>query len=284
MRWSLILVVCIFLALVTLLKKTEPFNNNVNIDISKVNKKQRMIQTSGSYTLEPNTNYYFNMNKNNSYLNNNRAREIVDLYFPESAKDGDMIVLIDKSDRFGWGNISYDFNTVLGNSDIRGDLSDKNLFRYRGGYVILIWNNKDKIWESNGYKGNIQNSWNGWYNLIYKGFRLSFVDNSIQTSVYPSYMRIDATQNPVLITYYGGTKSYPINLVLNAEIGDLSEDETELTMPIYPSKLDSLMNMSIPLLKRLKDGTIIDFNNGGGWLKDDRLTLNEIPNDLHDLN
>ena len=82
----------------------------------------------------------------------------------------------------------------------------------------MIWNKINNSWESNGYKGSIQNSWNGWYKLDYKGFIPVGLEGSTQTSMYPSYMRIDATQSPVLVTWYGGTEDYPINLIYIKQI------------------------------------------------------------------
>ena len=240
---------------------------------------QKIIRNGERYELEPNTTYYFDLKKDTSYLLPGRPRDEISLEFPESPKDGDIIILMDKNDRFGWGNHSYDFKFVLKDRMIRGDLSSKNLFPYRGGYVIFVWNEQENSWESNGYKGEIQNVWSGWYRLVYKGFSAKS-----QTSMYPSYMRIDASQSPILVTYYGGTDMYPINVVLSSEIGELSEDENELIFPTYPNKMDAIMSLKVPILRRLKNGVVIDFDKGGGWKKDERLRLNENPSDLHDLN
>ena len=252
-----------------------------DVPIRHSTQNHKVIRNSERYILESNTTYYFDLKEDNSYLLPGRPRDDISLEFPESPEDGDVIILIDKNDRFGWGNHSYDFKLVLGDHMIRGDLSSKNLFPYRGGYVMFVWNAKENTWESNGYKGEIQNVWNGWYRLVYKGFNTSS-DTSIST--FPSYMRIDATQFPVLVTYYGGTDMYPINLVIDSDIAELSKDEKELIIPRYPSRLDSVMNMRVPVLRRLRNGIVVDFDKGGGWKKDERLCLNENPSDLHDLN
>ena len=250
-----------------------------DVPIRHSTQNHKVIRNSERYILESNTTYYFDLKEDNSYLLPGRPRDDISLEFPESPEDGDVIILIDKNDRFGWGNHSYDFKLVLRDHMIRGDLSSKNLFPYRGGYVMFVWNEKENAWESNGYKGEIQNVWNGWYRLVYKGF-----NTSSDTSTFPSYMRIDATQFPILVTYYGGTDMYPINLVIDSDIAELSKDEKELIIPTYPSRLGSVMNARVPVLRRLRNGIVIDFDKGGGWKKDERLRLNENPSDLHDLN
>jgi hypothetical protein len=280
-RWLILVLVIIVTILVW---STSIIKEHFDIPIRQSTQKQSVIRTNGRHRLDSNTTYYFDLKNDTSYLLEGKPRDSITLEFPESPKDGDIVILIDKNDRFGWGNQSYDFKFVLGEHIIRGDLESDNLFPYRGGYVIFIWNEKENSWDSNGYKGDIQNKWSGWYRLVYKGFIASSVEGAVQTSIYPSYMRIDATQSPILVTYYGGTDIYPINLVLNADIGELNEDETQLIFPTYPSRMNSVINMSVPMLRRLKNGIIIDFDKGGGWKKDERLRLNENPIDLHDLN
>ena len=245
-----------------------------------------VIRTAGNYTLEANTTYYFDLEKNNSYLWDNRSRELLTLYFPTKIKDGETIVLIDKNDRFGWGNLSYDIRFVVGDTMIVGDLSDQNLFRFRGGYVILIWNEKEDRWESNGEKGTIENDWNGWYRLVYKGMTEAGLttEGYISTTIFPSYLRIDATQNPVLITTYGGTEMYPINLIIKSEIGSLDEKENTITFPVYPFNLNLTMKVRFPVMVRQKNGIVMDYKNGGGWMRDESLSLSDNPSDLHELN
>ncbi len=261
---------------------TRRLYRNEGFDIGSINTSKVIIQQAGSYNLNPNTTYYFNMVIDNSYLLPGNPRTIVSIELPTDVSNGDAIVLIDRHDRYGWGNLSYDYKIEGGN--IRGELSSKNLFMYRGGYMILIWNSQDEVWESNGQKGIIKNDWNGWYELTYKGVSLKTSQETSLNTVYPSYMRIDATQNPVLVTYYGGTKMHPMNIVIKADIGLLNETLNQLEIPVYPSRLTSVMDISVPVLHRLKNGIILDMDKGGGWKKNDRVSLNEKPQDLNDLN
>ncbi len=251
--------------------------------IANANTTHRVIRDSGRYELERNTTYYFDLPLNTSYLQEGTPREQVTLVLPSDISDGDLIVLVDKNTRFGWGNLSYDYKILVGDANIRGDLSSLNLFPYRGGYIILIWNKTNNSWESNGFKGNIQNIWNGWYKLEYKGF-IAARQEQRMTSIYPSYMRIDATQNPVLITWYGGSEDYPINLIYAAAIGDLNVDTREITFQEYPLNMKSAMNGTVPKLLMLKNEIIMDLNKGGGWKKVEGISLNDKPQDLHELN
>ena len=254
-----------------------------NFSIKKNPFPKRMIRDGGEYNLDANTSYYFDMTHDNSYMAAGKPRKEVSLRLEEDPKDGDTILLIDKHDRFGWGNLSYDFRIVTGDNPIRGDDTPLNLFLYRGGYIILIWNKKENVWEVNGQKGDIQNKWNGWYKLEYKGM-VGFSGDIAVTTLYPSYMRIDATQNPVLVTIYGGTKLYPINLIIKADVGNLIDDKDIIEFPEYKSLYKYVMKAIDLKLKMLKNGIILDYQYGGGWKKDESIPLDQIPIDLHELN
>ena len=276
--------ICISLFIICIVYNRDSSEEQFSLNLSRTSTKSSVIRSSGNFDLIPNTTYYFDMPEDMSYLMYGKARDRVSLYLPKQVQDGDTIILIDKSNRYGWGNLSYDYRFVLEDKKIRGTLSDLNLFSYRGGHVIFVWNEKDYVWESNGYKGNIENVWNGWYTLEYKGFLPSFLPGSIPTTMYPSYMRIDATQNPILVTYYGGTRMYPVNLVFKASVGELKEDQNEIIFPVYPLNLSHAINMTIPKLKRLKNGIILDLDKGGGWKKKVNISINTIPSDFHELN
>jgi hypothetical protein len=276
--------ICISLLVIYILCNRGSSEEQFSLSLSRSSKTSSVIRSSGNFNLMPNTTYYFDMPEDMSYLMSGKPRDKVSLYLPKKVQDGDTIILIDKSNRFGWGNLSYDYRIILEDNKIRGTLSDLNLFPYRGGHVIFVWNEKDYVWESNGYKGNIENVWNGWYTLEYKGFLPSFTPGTNPTMMYPSYMRIDATQNPILITYYGGTEMYPVNLVFKASVGELKEDQNEIIFPVYPLNLSYAINMTVPKLKRLKNGIILDLDKGGGWKKKLNISINTIPSDFHELN
>lgn len=190
------ILICICLLVIYRPFNKSSYEEQFNFDISRTSKDSRVIRSSGKFALEPNSTYYFDMPEDMSYLLHGKPRDLVSLHLPEEVQDGDTIILIDKNNRFGWGNLSYDYRIILGDNQMRGDLLQKsqsgqsdlsslNLFPYRGGHVIFVWNEKDSVWESNGYKGNIENMWNGWYKLEYKGFLPSLPPGVVRLQCIP---------------------------------------------------------------------------------------------------
>ena len=255
--------------------------NNNKESFRNTNNKSFTISTPGTYELLPFTEYYFNLPKNNDYIKF-QSRKLITLELPSNPKKGDHIKLYDSNNRYSWGNLSYKIILTGGSYPITGDLKNNNLFSYRQGIIEIIWDDNSKSWNTIGKKGLITDSWSGWYTLKYKGGLFSSENSS---STYVSYMRIDATQNPILITFYGGSSSYPKNIVIKAITAIENEDpnKNELYYPGYPDNMFSSIELGSRLFKKDKNGIIFDYERGGGWIKQPSISLHQNPTNLENL-
>ena len=211
-----------------------------------------IITKQGDYTLKSNTVYTFDLIHDNSFIITNKSLHI-ELHLPEDPKNGDIITFIDSPNKFGLGNLAYTVKISDGN--IIGDYISGTLFKFRGGSLTLIWNDDKQLWISNGRRGEINDKWSGWYKKVFKG------------NVSSSYMRIDATQNPVLITFYNGSPNYPHNMIINTMTMIENEQNNELFKSNYPDNLSNILYKQQNILKMEKNGVIMDYYNGGGWKK-----------------
>ncbi len=228
-----------------------------------------VITKTGDYYLKSNTIYTFDLPHDESFVITNRSLPIT-LYLPENPKNGDVITIIDSPDRYGLGNLTYKIKIVSSNENvtkISGDYIKDTLFKFRGGFLILIWNEDKKLWISNGKRGEIHDKWSGWYKKVFKG------------NVLSSYMRIDGTQNPILITYYGGSPNYPYNIIVNTVTMIENEKNNSLFKSNYPNNLSNILYKQQNVLKMEKNGIIMDYLYGSGWKKINNLIF-DIPENL----
>ncbi len=246
-------------------------------------RNQYVIKGPGEYELNSNYIYVFDLPINDNYIITETSIPLT-LRLPENPRDGDIIQLIDQSDRYGWGNLVYktDINPRL--HSIRGDCEDGDLFPYRGGRVILVWNEKEQVWKSKGERGIPQDPWIGWYRLSFKGAGIGQGFGQRAATSISSYMRIDGTQNPIFLTFYGGSPSFPLNVITGGKSAIWDNQSNRLSYPEFPDYLQATMNQSVPIFEKQKDGTIFDYMNGGGWTKDNKIKLWDLPSDLQDLN
>jgi hypothetical protein len=242
----------------------------------------RIIHEPGNYNLESNRVYMFQFAKDDTPIYAPNASQQIMLTLPEIPVKGDIIELVDQSNRYGWGNVLYTF-TLSSKYPIVGDLKDRSLFFYRGGRVLITWDSGMNEWKSQGFLQRAEDKWSGWYRLSYKGAGIALGFGQREATSVASYMRIDATQNPILITFYGGTPNYPINMVMGGEVVLWDDKSDQLTYPLYPKYLSAPMSQLSALFKMYKDGTVFDYMNGGGWIRDNRIELNEIPLDMKEI-
>jgi hypothetical protein len=276
------ILILILLYYYILLNNKESFHNiNNKESFRNINNKSIIISEPGTYKLLPLTEYYFNLSKNNDYIKF-QSRKLITLELPSNPKKGDYIKLYDSDTRYSWGNLSYKILVTGGAYPIIGDIKDNNLFLFRQGMISIIWDEDSKSWNTIGKKGIVTDSWSGWYTLKYKGGLFS-TDNSAST--YVSYMRIDATQNPILITFYGGSSSYPKNIVIKAitAIENKDPNKNELYYPNYPDNMFTSIDLGSRLFKKYKNGVVFDYERGGGWIKQTSFLLNQIPPNLENL-
>jgi hypothetical protein len=249
----------------------------------EVFKTKFVIQKPGEYDLKSNYSYVFDLPIDDRYIITESSIPLT-LRLPEDPKNGDVIELIDQPDRYGWGNLVYktDLNPRL--NSIQGHCEDGDLFPYRGGRVILTWSERDNFWKCKGERGVPNDPWSGWYTLSFKGAGIGQGFGQRAATSLSSYMRIDGTQNPLLLTFYGGSPSYPLNIIIGGKSAIWDNKSNRLTYPDFPHYLQSTMNQSVPVFEQQKDGIIFDYMNGGGWLKDDKLKIWDIPSNLQNIN
>ena len=229
----------------------------INTKSTTSNSSSYVINDTGNYYLKSNTIYTFDLPHDESFIITNKSLPI-SLYLPENPKNGDVITIIDSPDRFGLGNLAYKIKIIsnnINNINISGDYVSDTLFKFRGGFLTLIWNDDEQLWISNGKRGEIHDKWSGWYTKVFKGHNSS------------SYMRIDGTQNPILITYYGGSPNYPYNLIVDTVTMIENESNNSLFKSNYPNDLNNILYKQQNVLKIEKNGIIMDYLYGGGWKK-----------------
>jgi hypothetical protein len=273
-EWIAVIVVCI--SAVVYYKMTREKVENTSKKIYYI------IKDPGTYELKAEQRYRFDLSKDDSFIIHTQFIPLT-LYLPEDAKDGDVIFLQDQPNRYGWGNLLYNPLVICRRGKIVGDLATGDLFKYRQGDVEFLWNESRQEWSSKGQKGTIDDPWSGWYKLVVKGAGVAFSTEKYADTSIVSYLRVDATQNPILLTFYGGTPSYPQNIIMSAITVLWDDLSDKLTFPEYDKYLTSTMNQVSTYFKRTKDGILLSYINGGGWKKDERYDLWDRPVDLEDI-
>jgi hypothetical protein len=274
-----ILIICIGLILVFVVYMTKYATNTQMSSL----KNEFIIQKEGSYDMTSGNIYLFRLPKNDEYIKTETSTPLT-LRLPKDPKEGDVIKLVDQSDRYGWGNLLYKTQVNPSLNRIVGDCIDGDLFPYRGGWAIFVWNSTDKAWTCNAERGSPNDSWSGWYTLSFKGAGIAKGFGKRSPTSICSYMRIDATQNPIYITFYGGSPSYPLNIIVGGQTVIWDDESNRLTFPTYPYFLQNTMNQAGTYFLKIKDGTVFDLTNGGGWSKYNNIGLFELPKNMLPLN
>ena len=207
--------------------QTVYFNNPADITAlqSTTTTLQSQITTvvvSASFTAQANYRYQYSLPFKWS-----GSVTTITCTLPASPSDGATVTLVDGNYFYGWGNTFYQCRVNGNGKEIKGAIaalstSNGELFNWRGQTIVLVYSSALNSWMSTAQGNAIskdEDPYTGWWEVMSKIFI-----SSLANRTKSGYIYIDATQYPIILSYYEGTNKATL---MKNTIGSISMYEVQ---------------------------------------------------------